>query len=82
MTQFIDTRAAAVKEGRNTIRSGKRSGAVPAIAAKARRQLAEFSKSVALRHRAEGRIVEAKFCLCIARGHLIIARMWDKEAAK
>lgn len=85
--QFIDTRPNALAEFRKEKRRAHK-GLVgtPADAFRAhaeyRRAAAALILQSARKWRAEGNRQTALQCYKIARGHLIIARAWDRELTK
>jgi len=79
---FIDNRENAEKEARAALRGYKRAGAIPAKAAQWRREAARMAIAVARKWRAKGEMELAVKVAMVARGHLIIARAWDRAAAK
>lgn len=85
--QFIDTRPNALAEFRKERRRAlKGLAATPADAFRAhaeyRRAAAALILGSARSWRAKGNRKTALQCYKIARGHLIIARAWDREVSK
>lgn len=79
---FIDTRNNAEKEAKALIRRARRDKFFPILAADTRRRMAQQNLKVARMWREQGEIETAVRVACTARGHLIIARAYDREAAR
>lgn len=84
MTQFIDTREAALAEFKSDLRSARRRGVAidPAYAAKARRMWGNSVLAVARSWKAQGEFERAAHSFRVARGHFIIARCYDRMQEK
>jgi len=79
---IIDTRENALAEAKAEIRRARRAKYFPARAAETRREWAKNSLQVAKNWRDGGDMEKAVLVANVARGHLIIARAWDREAAR
>lgn len=78
----IDTRAEAEKEAKAEIRRARRAKFFPTKAADFRRDCARMVLKNARDWRDRGEMGKAVYVARVARGHLIIARAWDREAAR
>ena len=82
MSMFIDTRASAEHEAKAEIRRSRRAKYFPTKAAETRRKFAAMNLAVARDWRTRGEMATAVRVAMTARGHLIIARAWDREAKR
>lgn len=79
---FINTRDNAEKEAKAEIRRARRAKRFPDKAAEFRRYLAQNNLTVAREWREKGEMDKAVLAARVARGQLIIARAWDREAER
>lgn len=76
----ISTRENAEKEAKAELRWARRRGTFPHNAAGFRRECARQTLKVAKEWRERGKLERAVMTAKVARGHLIIARILEREA--
>lgn len=79
---MIDTRENALAEAKAEIRRARRAKFFPTKTADFRRDCARMVLSNARDWRDRGEMEKAVCVARVARGHLIIARAWDREAKR